>query len=395
MADLIITGMSLSGGGMTITLPPSSNPITYYRWGFGDNSAGNFGALGSTTAPSSSTVSTPVLLDSLSWSQLSTDMVWYTGAAIKPDGTLWTWGKNSSGQLGDNTVIGKSSPVQTVASGNNWKQVSNGYEHTAAVKTDGTLWTWGRGSDGALGDNTSIKKSSPVQTVAGGTNWSQVSAGGYHTTAIKTDGTLWVWGSNINGQQLGDNTIISKSSPVQTIAGGSNWSQISNGLYTSSAIKTDGTLWMWGNNYHGQLGDNTRIHRSSPVQTIAAGTNWKQVASGAQSFTAAVKTDGTLWCWGRGDRGQLGDNNTIKKSSPVQTVAGGNNWRQVSAGGYFTAAIKTDNTLWTWGSNDQGQLGDNTVAQRNSPVQTIVGGTNWANVTAGSYTTLALRTSAI
>ena len=159
--------------------------------------------------------------------------------------------------------------------------------HTAAIKTDGTLWSWGLNSSGQLGDNTRTNKSSPVQTIAGGTNWKQVASGGqYHTAAIKTDGTLWLWGNNGNGR-LGDNTTTNKSSPVQTIAGGTNWKQVAGGRYHTAAIKTDGTLWLWGFNSSGQLGGNTTIDKSSPVQTIAAGTNWKQVASGAY-HTAAI-----------------------------------------------------------------------------------------------------------
>ena len=200
-------------------------------------------------------------------------------------GSLWTWGQNNTGQLGDNTIVNKSSPVQTVAGGTNWKQVAYGTNHTAAIKTDGTLWTWGYNNYGQLGDSTIVNKSSPVQTIAGGTNWKQVAGGSVHTAAIKTDGTLWTWGNNGQGQ-LGDNTGANKSSPVQTIAGGTNWKQVSVGKDNNAAIKTDGTLWTWGSNLNGQLGDNTVANKSSPVQTVAGGTNWKQVACGY--YTAAI-----------------------------------------------------------------------------------------------------------
>ena len=155
--------------------------------------------------------------------------------------------------------------------------------------TTGGLWTWGYNSLGALGDNTRVNKSSPVQTIAAGTNWKQVSGGFFHTAAIKTDGTLWLWGYNNNGQ-LGDNTIAAKSSPVQTIAGGTNWKLVSGGAYHTAAIKTDGTLWLWGRNSYGQLGDNTAVSKSSPVQTISGGTNWKLV-SGGEYHTAAIRED--------------------------------------------------------------------------------------------------------
>ena len=300
---------------------------------------------------------------------------------------LWTWGINANGQLGDNSLTNRSSPVQTIAGGTNWKQIACGY-HTAAVKTDGTLWTWGYNNLGQLGDNTRTQKSSPVQTIAGGTNWKQVTCGQYHTVAIKTDGTLWTWGINTYGQ-LGDNSITQKSSPVQTIAGGTNWKQVACGHYYTAAIKTDGTLWTWGRNQFGELGDNSATHKSSPVQTIAGGTNWKQVACGYK-HTAAVKTDGTLWCCGYNGYGQLGDNSATRKSSPVQTIAGGANWKQVACGGYHTAAVKTDGTLWTWGINGFGQLGDNSITQKSSPVQTIAGGTNWKQVACGYRQTAAI-----
>ena len=306
-------------------------------------------------------------------------------------GSLWAWGTGNEGALGDNTSTNKSSPIQTVAGGTNWKEVSIfglGAGPSVGIKTDGTLWTWGRNSEGQLGNNATIERSSPIQTVAAGTNWKQVSTGSQACGAIKTDGRLWTWGVNNLGQ-LGDNTITNKSSPVQTIAGGTNWKQLSMG-YNCGAIKTDGSLWMWGAGNNGALGNNTITDKSSPVQTIAGGTNWKQVSVGNLT-TAAIKTDGTLWTWGRNNLGQLGDNTTTNKSSPVQTVAGGTNWKQVSRGSIHAAAIKTDGTLWTWGYNNIGQLGDNTTINKSSPIQTVAGGTNWKQVFGGYSCTMAIH----
>jgi len=310
-------------------------------------------------------------------------------AAIKTDGTLWIWGSNTQGQLGDNSLVNKSSPVQTITGGNtDWQQVACAYEHTAAIKTDGTLWSWGSNVVGNLGDNTVTKKSSPVQTIAGGTNWKLVDGGRFNTFAIKTDGTLWSWGQDQYGQ-LGDNTRVNKSSPVQTIAGGTNWKSVNSGGWHTAAIKTDGTLWTWGYNERGTLGDNTVDNKSSPVQTIAGGTNWKSVSCGLL-HTAAIKTDGTLWSWGHNIYGQLGDNSIVFKSSPVQTITGGTNWKQVACGSYHTSAIKTDGTLWSWGYNVAGGLGDNTTTNKSSPVQTIAGGTNWKLVAGGTIHTAAI-----
>lgn len=302
-------------------------------WGWGVNNYGQLGT-GNTTQPNS-----PVsaYLGSSSWVMVSTG--YFQSAAIKSDGTLWLTGRNYYGGLGDNTSTTRNSPVQTIAGGTNWKYVNCGfsYGNTAAIKTDGTLWTWGYNGNGQLGDNTSSNRSSPVQTIASGTNWKQSSCGYNHMGAIKTDGTLWLWGNNTYGQ-LGDNTSGNQySSPIQTVAGGTNWKTISCGYNHTTAVKTDGTLWVWGRNHKGQLGDNTRTSRSSPVQTISGGTNWKSVIGGYY-HTAAIKTDGTLWLWGSNKYyGEIGDNTNVDKSSPVQTVAGGTNWKLVSCGRYTTA----------------------------------------------------------
>ena len=306
---------------------------------------------------------------------------------------LWTWGSSSSGQLGDGTTIDKSSPVTTVAGGTNWKQVAGGPAHTAAVKTDGTLWTWGSNGSGQLGDGTTSSRLSPATTAGGGTNWKQIACGHAHTAAIKTDGTLWACGYNGSGQ-LGDGTIVNKSSPVTTSGGGTNWKQVAGGGYHTAAIKTDGTLWTCGSNSSGQLGTGNTSSYSSPVTTAGGGTNWKQVACGTY-HTAAVKTDGTLWAWGRNNYGRLGDGTTANKSSPVTTAGGGTNWKQVACGEAHTAAIKTDGTLWTCGYNLKGQLGDGTTSSRLSPATTAGGGTNWKQVACGveGYHTAAISES--
>jgi alpha-tubulin suppressor-like RCC1 family protein len=325
------------------------------------------------------------------WCVLSSNMNAYVTGAIKTDGTLWLWGNHYFGSLGNNNTIPQSSPVQTISGGTNWSQVSIGYNVTGAIKTDGTLWLWGRGCQGRLGNNNSIEdQSSPVQTIAGGTNWCQINLGVWnHSAAIKTDGTLWLWGGGGGEGQLGNNNTIPQSSPVQTISGGTNWKQVSAGSYHSSAIKTDGTLWLWGDSRCGNLGTNDDIDQSSPVQTISGGTNWKQVS--ASSFTSAIKTDGTLWAWGYNRCGQLGNGSYYHASSPVQTVSGGTNWCSVSSGYWHSAALKDDGTFWTWGSNQCGQLGNCFYRDTSSPAQTIAGGNNWCQFNAGLWHSSAIK----
>jgi len=363
----------------------AANMITPELWTWGYNFYGQLGINDNNNRLTPVTTSA----GGTNWKQVAGG---YTHtAAIKTDGTLWTWGRNSYANLGTNDVTNRLTPVTTSAGGANWKQVSCGGNHTSAIKTDGTLWTWGRNSYGQLGDNTTTTRSAPVTTFAGGTNWKQVAGGYRHTAAIKTDGTLWTWGRNSYGQ-LGDNTVTTRSIPVTTFAGGTNWKQVACGVYTNAAIKTDGTLWTWGRN-NGQLGDGTLTYRSTPVTTFAGGTNWKQVACGGY-HTSAIKTDGTLWTWGRNNVGQLGENTlTSYRCTPVTTFAGGTNWKQVAAGRDHIAAIKTDGTLWTWGYNINGQLGDNTLTTRSTPVTTFAGGTNWKQVAGGYRHTAAIKTS--
>jgi alpha-tubulin suppressor-like RCC1 family protein len=358
-------------------------PIDYFRqgnlWLWGDNYYGN---MGDNTATQRNT---PITTSSggANWKQVSGGRA-HT-AAIKTDGTLWVWGNNAYGAIGNNAAIRRSTPVTTFAGGTDWKQVACGKEHTAAIKTDGTLWIWGQNSYGQLGINlsgASNGRTTPVTTFAGGTNWKQVSGGQGHTAAIKTDGTLWTWGENSYGN-LGNNEIFSRITPITTFAGGNNWKQVSIGRRHNVAIKTDGTLWSWGKNQSGILGDNTTTQRNTPVTTFAGGTNWKQVAAGYLN-TAAIKTDGTLWTWGRNNIGQLGTRNTSNPiCTPVTTFAGGTNWKQVSIGYDYMGSIKTDGTLWTWGAGGYGRLGINAPSTKNTPVTTFAGGTNWKQVDCG------------
>jgi alpha-tubulin suppressor-like RCC1 family protein len=317
----------------------------------------------------------------------------YYIAAIKTDGTLWTWGNNSQGQLGINDTNNRSVPVTTFAGGNNWKSISSGFFQTAAIKTDGTLWIWGLSERGQLGINlNNVNRLTPVTTFAGGNNWKSVFCATRHTAAIKTDGTLWVWGLGNEDGRLGTNDTTQRNTPVTTFAGGNNWKQVSAGYHTA-AIKTDGTLWIWGRNVEGQLGTNDTAGRTTPVTTFAGGNTWKSVDCG-RFHTAAIKTDGTLWTWGLNTSGELGDNTTTNRSTPVTTFAGGTNWKSVECGDNYTAVIKTDGTLWSWGQEGGGKLGINVSSgSRNTPVTTFAGGNNWKQVSAGRSQTAAIKYS--
>ena len=307
---------------------------------------------------------------------------------IMENGTLWAWGSNSSGQLGDGTTTQRTRPVQVGTDGD-WASVSAGRLHTVAIRTDGSLWAWGNNSSGRLGDGTTTQRTRPVQ-VGAADGWASVSAGFSRTVAIRTDGTLWAWGNNSNGE-LGDGTTMHRPSPVQIGTDG-DWASVSAGTSYMVAIRTDGTLWAWGNNQMGQLGDGTQIsRRTSPIQ-VGTANDWASVSAGT-SHTVAIRTDGSLWAWGRNHNGQLGDGTTFSRRSPVQ-IGTANDWASVSAGGAHTVAIRTDGTLWAWGWNGNGQLGDGTGGYRDnrraSPVQ-IGTANDWASVSANGSHTVAIR----
>jgi alpha-tubulin suppressor-like RCC1 family protein len=330
--------------------------------------------------------SSPVQVGSdTNWSKISARQGNFA-TSIKSDGTLWSWGINSAGQLGQNDRVARSSPTQ-IGALTTWLEVSTGYSFVLATKNDGTLWSWGTNGSGQLGQNISFTtyRSSPVQ-VGALTTWSKVGAGYFHSFAIKTDGTLWAWGNNNNGA-LGLNDIVDKSSPVQ-VGSLTTWLSVSSGYVFSGAIKTDGTLWAWGYNLFGQLGQNNKIYRSSPVQ-VGSLTNWSKLSL-AYYNTAAIKTDGTLWLWGQSNYGQLGFNNDVATSSPVQL--GSSTWSVVNSSGSFTSAIKTDGTLWTWGQGTFGQLAINTNTSRSSPVQ-VGSKTTWTQVSNGSSIFISIATS--
>ena len=312
--------------------------------------------------------------------------------------SAWMWGQNSffgspRGNLGDNTIVDKSSPVSVVGGFTDWCQISAGRTSAAAIRTNGTLWAWGVGDNGALGDNTTVSKSSPVSVVGGFTDWCQVSAGRYGGHAVRTNGTLWGWGAGSYGQ-LGDNTTVSKSSPVSVVGGFTNWCQVSapgGATYTTLAVRTNGTLWAWGSGECGQLGDGTTVNKSSPISVIGGFTDWSQVSGAYQSL--ALRQNGTIWAWGRNGTGALGDNTTSEKSSPVSVIGGFTDWCQVSAGTQQSVAVRTNGSVWSWGQNCFGQLGTNSTTNTSSPVSVVGGFTDWCQVSSGAQQSIGLRTN--
>lgn len=290
--------------------------------------------------------------------------------AIKDDGSLWMWGGNSYGQVGDGTDENCLQPVQIMK---DVKTVSLGLDHSGAIKDDGSLWMWGQNYYGQFGNGTTKDSSTPIKIME---NVAAVSLGHVHSAAIKTDGSLWMWGTNQYGQ-VGNETTEDCLKPVQIM---SNVKSIALGNNHSGAIKEDGSLWVWGSNEYGQLGDGTTEDCSKPKRIME---NVKSVSLGA-THSAAIKEDGSLWMWGDNYYGQLG-NGTEHSFKPIKMME---NVKSVSLGGFHSAAIKEDGSLWIWGCNDGGQLGNGTRESSSKPINIME---NVKNVELGSYHSAAIK----
>jgi alpha-tubulin suppressor-like RCC1 family protein len=350
-------------------------------WVWGSNVWGQLG-LGDT-----STRSMVTQLGTLSdWNQVESGN--YYKLATKTDGTLWSWGYNYYGQLGLTSVTAYVySPVQ-VGTHSNWSKISVYDSSSAAIKTDGTMWVWGNNSWGQLGLNTYALSNiyTPVQ-VGLLNNWSDVKVGNDHMLAIKTDGTLWTWGYNNFGQlgiSNGTNQIVS---PTQ-VGNLSNWSKINSYYSSSAAINSNGELYVWGYNASYQLGQFDTTNRSIPVQFERGTYQWKKIAAG-YTHSLAIQTNGTLWGLGGNQYGQLGTSNTATYSFYVQ--AGDSLWSEIAAGTYFSLGIQSNGTLWAWGYNNYGQIGNATTNTIYSPIQ--IGANLWKKVACGYANSLAIQSN--
>ncbi len=344
------------------------------RFAWGENDTAQLGD-GTTTSEA-----VPTATGGTDWAVVAPG--YFHTAAIKKDGTLWTWGQNTYGQLGDGTSIDRSTPVHvtqqiTFA----WAQVAAGVSHTVGIRTDGTLWAWGRNDQGQLGDGTTTDRSTPEQ-IGTASDWVSVSAAYFATFAIKRDGSLWVWGRNIEGQ-LGDGTNTNRTSPEQ-LGTSHDWASVTSGNFHTVAIKTNGTLWTWGENMHGALCD-TGADRPAPAQIGTSG-GWAAASAGAVE-TFVLRTDGTLWACGEG--GFLGDGTTTDRTSPV-SIGTGNNWISVSSGGAHTLALRTDGSMWAWGSQFDGELGDGVASDNVVLSPEHIGTSSWGSVAAGGQQSEAL-----
>lgn len=339
---------------------------------FGENATGQLGDGTSTDQ------STPVTVNGLSGIvavSAGGDQLEAHSVALKSNGTVWAWGSNLYGGLGNGTTTNSNAPVQALGLTNVTAIAAGGW-HTAALKSDSTVWVWGWNEDGQLGDGTIVNKSTPQQ-INGLSSVVAIAAGTYHVLALKADGTVWAWGDNVSGQIGNGNTGTDQTTPVQ-VSGLTNVVKITAGRFFSLAIKNDGTVWSWGENLYGQLGNGTTTDSNVPVQVSGLSGVTSAVAATGAFHCMAVKNDNTVWAWGRNTYGNLGDSTVAHKSIPVQML-GISDVQGMAAGTNFSLVYKTDGTVWGCGRNASGQLGDGTTDQHNqltlsSPVCAIVSG---------------------
>jgi len=356
--------------GVAYAAPPI--PTVSEAWASG-NASGTEGAPGYGDLTDRSS---PVQIGSkATWIYLSGG--WHTGFGATSDGKLWTWGRGDEGETGQNSTTDTSGPTQ-VGSLTDWGAadatsnencLAGGSEGCMVIKEDGTLWGWGDQTPYPfLGDGTTTNRSSPVQ-IGSLTDWSQIQLGYGHSHAIKTDGTLWGWGNNTSGF-VGDGTTTVRSSPVQ-IGSDTNWSNLSGGGQQTYALR-DGTLWAWGGGTsYGQIGQGNTSNYSSPVQ-IGSASNWVHISCNNESGHF-INSDGELYAVGRnwaGDLG-LGDSGAGTHRSTLVQVGSLTTWKAtIACAGNGHAGTTTSHALWAWGENTSGQLGlNNLTSPQVSPVQ--------------------------
>lgn len=341
-------------------------------WCWGRNQYGQLGAsvhLGTDTATPA-----PVQVGSAtSWSRIA------AGAdhtcAVRTDGTAWCWGSNFTGQLSGAAGLGAVTPYpvpRQVGTDKTWSSLSAGTGYTCGVRRDATAWCWGDNYAGQLGSQVASRTSTPTQ-VAG--SWKTVDAGAAHTCGVRTDGTAWCWGSNMYGQ-LGSSvnmlTVTANPAPVQVGGAVRTWASVSADGNHTCATRTDGTAWCWGSDYYGELGPAAPVTTESahpdPVQVGAGG--WASISANGL-HTCGLRTDGQAQCWGHDFSGEVGTAATLgtHDAGPAAiTVPGGAVWRSVSAGGSHSCAVRAaDGTGWCWGSNQYGQLGDAATPASTTP----------------------------
>jgi alpha-tubulin suppressor-like RCC1 family protein len=310
--------------------------------------------------------------------------------ALKTDGTVLSWGRDGSGQLGDDSAPTSKSTYVSVADASNIVAIAAGGNHSLALKSDGTVLAWGLDLSGQLGDGPlDVGKNTPV-AVLDATNVIAIAAGGNHSLALKSDGTLLAWGQDDVGQLGNDSALANQAAPV-LVAGATSIVAIAAGDNQSLALKSDGTILSWGSDTSGELGNDIEsLNQSTPVAVTEA-SNIIAIAAGG-AYCLALKSDGTLLSWGSDGKGQLGDDTaSVNKSIPVAVSPEANGIVAIAAGDSHALAIKSDGTMLSWGWDGSGQLGDDTASADKFMPVTVSTASSIVAIAAGQIHSLALK----
>lgn len=317
---------------------------------------------------------------------------------ITPTARLFCWGSDAAGQLGDGgTNTDRGAPVEVAGGRRTWVEVSAGAVHTCARTVNGDLWCWGSDFWGQLGNGgANSDVGTPVQVTGGSGPWADVSAGYEHTCGVSRARHLWCWGKDGSGRLGDDDPVADRTTPTEVAGAGADWRTVTAGVFHSCAIKTTGRLFCWGVDSAGQLGDGLPLaERHTPVEVVGGRTDWTMVDLG-RSHTCGLQRTGALSCWGWDDAGQLGDDaaNT-DQSAPAPVAGGALRWTSVSVGGYHSCAARRaagglSDQLFCWGLDAYGALGDDAaLADQATPVAVAGSWAVLAGVDAGEYQTCA------
>jgi alpha-tubulin suppressor-like RCC1 family protein len=321
---------------------------------------------------------------STDWKQIDVGGVHSCG--INDGGSLFCWGNDANGQLGNGAPCCNSSSPVAVTAATNWKQVDAGGDHTCAVKNSGRLFCWGDDDNGQLGNGDPFSDSNVPVQVGSATNWKRVALGGNHTCAIRTNRRLFCWGDDGSGQ-VGDGAPNADvSAPTQVSGAGTDWTLVAGGGVHTCATRTTSRLFCWGNDSSGQIGDGTvgGPTAPSPAEVTGAATNWAKITTG-DAHSCATKRSGRLFCWGDDNFGALGDGTAgADSATPTQVSGSATNWKLVSGGQASTCATKTTGRAFCWGNDMQGRLGNGAAGATASPDQLDGATTDWKKISVGA-----------
>lgn len=319
--------------------------------------------------------------------------------AVRSDHHLFCWGLDDVGALGDGLPLkNRKWPVEVAGHTGDWASVSAGDVHTCGLKTTGRLFCWGSDFLGRLGTTATQDQPAPVEVAGGRTDWASVSAGGSTTCATRTDGRLFCWGGDRRGVNGDGGGTAATTVPTEVAGAATDWASVTVGFQHACARKITGQLLCWGDDVHGAVGDGppTGGFSTSPVAVVSNTSDWAAVST-SNEHTCATKATGRLFCWGRGDDWALGTpgQDWADFAAPAQVSGNSTNWSTAAAGYRHSCAVRTDGRLFCWGSPKRAALGQVRQFVQATPLLVPGGFTDWSTVTAGMWSTCALRANGL